>query len=171
MMRRARASLFFAVWLCGCAKAPVVEPPPPPVTVAIVMQAGANMNPDVEDRASPLVVRVYELSDANAFAGADFFALWNQEAQTLAGTSVKRHEFILAPGAQAVDTLKLEPSVQQIGVAAAFRDIRSANWRVIVPVSQDPKGPRSFQLQVSAVGKTVAARLETKEASAGAAKK
>ena len=34
----------------------------------------------------------------------------------------------------------LEPSVQQIGVAAAFRDIRSANWRVIVPVSQAPKG-------------------------------
>jgi type VI secretion system protein VasD len=149
--------------VAGCAKAPVVEPPPP-VTVAITLAASGDVNPDAGGRASPLVVRVYELTDASAFMAADFFALWSQEAQVMAATPAKRQEFTLAPNGTATVTLHLEPNVQQIGVAAAFRDIRNSNWRALVAVSQDPEAPRSLQLNVRAVGKSVTAAIEKKEA-------
>jgi type VI secretion system protein VasD len=147
----------------GCAKAPVIEPPPP-VTVTITLTAGADVNPDAGGRASPLALRVYELSDATAFMAADFFALWNQEAQVMAATPAKRRDFTLAPNGTATVTLQLEPNVQQLGVAAAFRDIRNSNWRALVAVSQDPQAPRSLQMNVRAGGKTVTADIEKKEA-------
>jgi len=163
-----RAIFMFAALVAGCGSAPVVEPPPPPLTVAVALDAAASLNPDAEGRASPLVVRVYELTDDSAFAASDFFALWNQEKIVLAATPAKRQEFLLAPGGMATASLKLDPAVQQIGIAAAFRDIRNSNWRVVVPVSQDPKGPRAFDLSVRADGNNITAKLEpAKAAGAG----
>lgn len=159
-----------AALAAACAKAPVVKPPPPPVAVELALQAGAGVNPDVEGRASPLVVRVYELTDGSAFMAADFFALWDREAQALAATAGKRHEFVLAPGGTASKGLKLDAAVQQIGIAAAFRDIRSASWRVLVPVSQDPAGPREHLLSVRVDDKTVSAQIENRKESPGAVK-
>lgn len=149
--------------LAGCAKAPIV-PPPPPVVVSIDLSATPQVNPDVDGRASPIVIRVYELPDAGAFSEADFFALWNQESQVLASTPAKRHEFILAPGGSAASELKLEPSVQQIGIAAAYRDIRGATWRALVPVSQDPQGPRHIHMAIRADAKALSAQIVNKEA-------
>jgi type VI secretion system protein VasD len=149
-----------AASLAGCGSAPVVEPPPPPLTVDVALAATADVNPDINQRASPLVVRVYELADAEAFNGADFFALWNQEPVALAAALVKRHEFVLAPEGKADKVLTLDPRVQAIGVVAAFRDIRNANWRAVVPVSQDPKGARAFRLDIAASGKNAVATLK-----------
>jgi type VI secretion system protein VasD len=160
-------ALALAALVSGCGSAPVVEPPPP-VTVAVNITADANLNPDVQGRASPLVVRVYELTDGSAFAAADFFALWGQEKVVLAATPAQRQEFSLAPGAAATATLKLDADVQQIGVAAAFRDIRNSTWRVVVPVSQDPKGPRTLNLIVRAEGKNITATIQAATATGAA---
>jgi type VI secretion system protein VasD len=153
-----------AVFVAACGSAPVVEPPPPPVTVTVSLAAASDVNPDVDGRASPLVVRVYELTDGSAFAAADFFALWGQEQQVLAAAPAKRQEFQLVPGAAATTTLKLDPGVQQIGIAAAFRDIRNSNWRVVLPVNQDPQGPRAINVSVRAEGKNINAQIETAQA-------
>jgi len=160
MTNRVVFALLAALSLASCGSAPVVEPPPPPLTVEVALIASADINPDVGQRASPLVVRVYELTDAEAFAAADFFAVWNQEPVTLAAALVKRHEFVLAPDGTAAKMLTLEPRVQAIGVAAAFRDIRNASWRVVVPVSQDPQGARAFRLDIAAAGKNATATLK-----------
>jgi type VI secretion system protein VasD len=145
--------------LTGCGSAPVVEPPPPPVVVSASVAAAVDSNPDAGGRASPLVVRLYELADAEAFRGADFFALWNQEAPVLAAALVKRHEFVVAPGTELSRGLTLDPKVQVIGVAAAFRDIRNANWRTVVPVAPAEQGPRALKLEVVAAGTSLAATI------------
>jgi type VI secretion system protein VasD len=159
-------ALLSAALFSGCGSSPVVEPPPPPLTVEVALTAAADINPDLSQRASPLVVRVYELADAEAFSAADFFALWNQEPVVLAAALVKRHEFVLAPDGKASTSLTLDPRVQAIGIAAAFRDIRNANWRAIVPVSQDPKGARNLGLDIATSGKNATASLKPAKATA-----
>jgi type VI secretion system protein VasD len=166
MTIRVLFALLAGLSLAACGSAPVVEPPPPPVTIEVALTASGDINPDVSQRASPLVVRVYELADAAAFSAADFFALWNQEPVVLAAALVKQHEFVLAPDGTATKPLTLDPRVQAIGVAAAFRDIRNANWRVVVPVSQDPHGARTFRLDIAAAGRNVAASLKPANATA-----
>jgi len=159
MSKRILSGLLAALVLAGCAAPPPPAPPPPPVTLEVAIAAAADVNPDASQRASPLVLRVYELEDAEAFAAADFFSVWDKESATLAAALVKRHELLLAPAGKAVKQLTLDPRVRFVGVVAAFRDIRNAQWRVIVPVSQDPNGPRAFRLEVAANGTTATGSL------------
>lgn len=144
--------------IAGCGGAPAVEPPPPPVTVTVSIAATADVNPDAEQRPSPLVVRLYELADAESFSRGDFFALWSQEQATLADSLVKRHELVLSPAGSTSRTLTLDPRVQAIGVAAGYRDIRNAVWRAVVPVAQDPKAPRALTISVEAAQRALTAR-------------
>lgn len=151
------AGLLVAAGVTGCAKAPVVEPPPPPVTVVIEAAASASANPDAGGRASPVSVRTYQLTEDGAFTRAEFFALWEQEAATLAATLVARHEFALVPDGRGAVRFQLDPKVRFVGVAAAFRDFRNARWRAIVAVPEQPEPGSTIRLLVSVDGLAVTA--------------
>jgi type VI secretion system protein VasD len=160
------SGLLAALALAGCASPPPVEPPPPPITLEVAVAAAADVNPDASQRSSPLVLRVYELEDAESFAAADFFAVWNKESATFAAALVKRHELLVAPGGKSGKPITLDPRVKVIGVAAAFRDIRNAQWRAVIPVPQEPGGPRAFLLDVAVAGTTATASLKPANAPA-----
>ena len=51
--------------------------------VPMMLSAASDVNPDATGRPSPIVVRVYQLRADAAFAAADFFALFDEEQQTL----------------------------------------------------------------------------------------
>jgi type VI secretion system protein VasD len=111
-------------WLSGCGSSP---PKPQPIKMNIVVSA--DVNPDAENRPSPIVVRVYQLKDDAAFKDADFFTLYDKEQATLAAALVSREEFELAPGEHRAVDYKLSPDAHFVAVAAAYRDIRNAAWR------------------------------------------
>jgi type VI secretion system protein VasD len=113
--------------LAACAAAP--PPPPKPVNVKLSIAVSADVNPDAQNRPSPVVVRIYQLKDDAAFKGADYFALYDTEQATLAAALVSRVEFELAPGERHVADFLLSPDTRFIGIAAAYRDIRNAAWR------------------------------------------
>lgn len=155
--------LAVAALVAACAKAPVIEPPPlppPPVSVVVEVIAGADVNPDPEGRASPVVVRIYRLADDAAFGKAELFPLWDQEAQTLAATAIGRHELRLAPGGRGEITFKLDPQVRSIGVAAAYRDFRSASWKTSVAIPENPAPGSTIRLVVGVGGSAVTARWQ-----------
>jgi len=149
-----------ALLVAGCAKAPVIEPPPPPVSVVVVVEATADVNPDVEGRASPVTVRVYRLADDASFAKAEFFPLWDQESATLAATAIGQHELRLAPGARDEVAFELDPKVRSIGIATAYRDFRSAAWKTSVAIPEQPAPGSTIRLLVSVQGRAVAARWQ-----------
>jgi type VI secretion system protein VasD len=112
--------------LAACGSAP---PKPQPINVKLSMVVSADVNPDAQNRPSPIVVRIYQLKDDAAFKGADYFALYDKEAATLAATLVSREELELAPGERHTADFSISPDTRFIGVAAAYRDIRNAEWR------------------------------------------
>ena len=109
-------------------------PPPKPTVVAATLQASANVNPDARKRASPLVVRIYELKSSAAFDAADFLSLYERDQATLAAEMGAREEFTLRPGDSKPWEKTVGPDVRFIGVIAAFRDIERARWKALVPV-------------------------------------
>ena len=118
----------------GCAAAPPPPPPPPP-KLSVNVVAATYLNPDANGRASPVVMRVYELKSPTQFANADFHALFDQDRAALASDIVAREEFVLRPGeTKAIDKL-LAPDTQAIGVMAAFRDIERARWRAVAALT------------------------------------
>ena len=125
--------------------------PPKPTTVAATLQAGSAVNPDLRKRASPIVIRVYELKSAAAFEAADFVSLFERDQATLAAEMAGREEFILRPGESKPWQKTLAPDTKFIGVLAAFRDIERARWKSIVAVKPNAKNQISIKADDVAV--------------------
>ena len=93
-----------------------------------------DLNPDINGRPSPLVVRIYELKDIDAFEHADFFTLYDEEATTLEGHLIVREEIELTPGEQGEIRRRLNEETKYLGIVAAYRDIDQARWRAVEPI-------------------------------------
>ncbi len=117
--------------IAGCSSTPA---PPKPTAVKATVQAAADVNPDARKRASPLVVRIYELKSAAAFDAADFLSLYDRDQATLAADLVGREEFTMRPGESRPWDKTLGPEVRFIGVMAAYRDIERARWKTLITI-------------------------------------
>jgi type VI secretion system protein VasD len=124
------AVLAVCLVVTGCGR----DRPPPPTTVSVVLQATPEVNPDRNNRASPLLVRVYELRSAGVFESSDFFTLLEQDSAVLGADQIGRWEYQLEPGERAVLDAEFRAGSGYIGVVAAYRDIEHARWRALHPL-------------------------------------
>jgi type VI secretion system protein VasD len=140
--------------LAGCAKPPPPPPPPPPGVIELTIKAGGDINPDVDGRASPVVVRVYQLASDAKFNAVDFFQLFDKEAATLGADLIGREEVVVSPGDTKKLSSPLKPNAQFVGIAAAFRDIDKAQWRATVDVP--PNGTTPLEATLKGISVTLA---------------
>jgi type VI secretion system protein VasD len=141
------ACMLAALLMAGCAS------PPKPTVVVATLQAGAAVNPDVRKRASPLVVRIYELKSAAAFESADFVSLYERDQATLGAEMAAREEFVLRPGETKPWEKTVAPDTKFIGVMAAFRDIERARWKSVIAIA--PNAKHAITIQANDINLTV----------------
>ncbi len=143
----ARGAIFGVLGLLAltrCAPAP----PPPPVLM-LTIAGSADQNPDTAGRASPVAVRVYQLSGTAKFEQSDIFALKDSEKKTLGSEAAADSlEYLISPGETKKVTIDLKPMVSSIGVAVMYRDIDQAKWRSAAPANAH--GPTAY---TAAIGK------------------
>lgn len=137
---RARVSMAIAcaVLAAGCSTPP--KPPQPvPRVLQISVEAAPTLNPDARNRATPVVIRVYELRAPQTFQSADFFALFDKDQSALGNDLASREELQLRPGESlALPPRDLKPDVRAVGVFAAFRDLEKSQWRSVVALPLPP---------------------------------
>ena len=162
---RARAARFVLLpllaALAACSSPPPIPlppPPPKPTIVAAVLEASANVNPDARKRASPIVIRIYELKSSASFDAADFLSLYERDQATLAAEMGSREEFVLRPGESKPWEKIAGEDVRFIGVIAAFRDIESARWKAKVPVKANARNVIMIRADEITVTGTVTVR-------------
>ena len=148
------------------AKAP---PPPAPAaaaaaaavvragTLAINIAASAGINPNANNRPSPVVVRLYELKASAQFEAADFLSLYDKDQATLGADIVTRDEFVFAPGEKKAIAKPLAADTKFIGVVAAFRDLERARWRAVTAVLPNKNNVIAINLDGISVLTTAAA--------------
>jgi type VI secretion system protein VasD len=132
-----------AVW-CAGGGAYAEQPAPDgstPVEVTIV--GGPELNPNAQDRPSPVVVRIFDLAETKTFEAADYDALFEHPNDALKHDVLAKEEFMLRPGDIQQRNRSLPPAVRALGVAAAFRDLEHATWRLTIAVK---RGQRNFLL-------------------------
>jgi len=120
------ALIVLALTACGAS-------PPKPVATKVDIMAAADINPDGDGRASPVVVRLFQLRTDAEFAGARYFPLYDKEKEVLGQSLISRDEFPMAPGAKLEQDLPVSPETRFFGVTVGFRD-PAAQWRAVVPV-------------------------------------
>lgn len=92
------------------------------------------LNPDLNGRPSPIVLRLLELRHPVAFENGDFFALYQRPKEALAPDLVTSEELELRPGESRELKLSVQDGSRYVGVLAAYRDLPEANWRFVIPL-------------------------------------
>jgi type VI secretion system protein VasD len=137
--------------MSGCKSAPSPKP------VSGIIQGASELNPSVNQRASPLLLRVYELRSETAFNKADFMALYQSDQATLGADLVAREEIMLAPGEIRPYKKTLAAETRYVGVVAAYRDLERATWRTIAPV---PKAGKAQKVLIRADSLVVSVSMQ-----------
>ncbi len=123
--------------LQACGGAPKLPDTTPDTTLAAKLVASDDLNSGGGQKARPVVVRLYELRTAGAFSSADFYSLYEREAQTLGSDLLGREEISLAPGQRHPIDKVISPETAYLGVLVAFRDIDRAAWRTTTRLKSD----------------------------------
>ncbi len=99
------------------------------------LTASDQLNPDLNGRPSPIVVRLFELKHPVAFENADFFSLYERAKESLAPDMVATEELELRPGETVELKLSVEEGSRYVGVLAAYRDLPDTKWRYTLQVT------------------------------------
>ena len=113
--------------------------------------ASGDLNPDISGRPSPLVIRFYEIKAPSIFENADFYSLYDYGKETLGPDFVSMEELTLKPGEQLSMKLALQNDTNYIAILGAYRDINSANWKRVFPVSLKSKNRRNIVFAGSSI--------------------
>lgn len=116
-------------------------------SVALRLSATETLNPDSDDRPSPVVLHVFELADDRQFSREDFLSLYEGAAARLGKDligSVALKE--ITPGEERVETLPLSAEVKYIGVMAEFIQYRDAEALLVFPVLEHNQTVKSIRL-------------------------
>lgn len=138
---------------CGGSKTPPAIPPVPtmpPITIvappaapperakgSLTLTVGPDVNPNAAGRPSPVVVRIYQLKKQDAFMGAQFEPLYDDDKKALGEELVTTDQFRLVPGdAPRTIEVAFAADAQFLGVLAAFRAIGNptTTWKAVVRV-------------------------------------
>lgn len=114
------------------------------------LQGSDRLNPDLNGRPSPVVIRLLELKHPVAFENADFFSLYQRPKEALSPDMVIQEELELRPGEQRDLKLFVQDGSRYVGVLAAYRDLPESSWRFVIPLQ--PKVQNRIELRLDERG-------------------
>ncbi|AMS15265.1 MULTISPECIES: type VI secretion system lipoprotein TssJ [Pseudomonas] len=132
LLLKTLAMLTALALLAGCSS---LSPYSTMTKLNLKLTASDQLNPDLNGRPSPIVVRLIELKHPVAFENADFFSLYERAKESLAPDMVASEELELRPGETVELKLSVEEGSRYVGVLAAYRDISEAQWRYVVQLT------------------------------------
>jgi type VI secretion system protein VasD len=131
-----------AVLISSCATINSIIPP----STDINFNVSADINPDMNGRASPVVVKVFELSSRTIFDTQDFFTLYESPEDILGPDLLKKDELELQPEELKKYKMVLNKNTRYVGFVVAYRNIDSSRWRSVIEVS--PTGYDNFTMNI-----------------------
>ncbi|WP_454877071.1 type VI secretion system lipoprotein TssJ [Pseudomonas farris] len=120
------------VLLAGCSS---LSPYSTVTKLNLKLTASDQLNPDLNGRPSPIVVRLLELKHPVTFENADFFSIYERAKESLAPDLVASEELELRPGETIEFKLSVEEGSRYVGVLAAYRDLPETKWRYTVQIT------------------------------------
>ncbi|MFJ4143268.1 type VI secretion system lipoprotein TssJ [Pseudomonas sp. NPDC089734] len=131
LLLKTLAALTALVLLAGCSS---MSPYSTMTKLDLRLTATDRLNPDLNGRPSPVVVRLYELKHPVAFENADFFSIYDRAKESLAPDLLVSEELELRPG----ETVDLKLNIEEgryVGVLAAYRDLSETQWRFVLNIA------------------------------------
>lgn len=96
--------------------------------------ASEDINPNINGEPSPVLVRVYQLSNKVNFQNAPYEALFDNVHTALGAEFISINEYLVHPGTNNPVELEISENVKYLGVAVGYRSIDMVNWRAVIAV-------------------------------------
>lgn len=125
----ATALVFCSSLLAGCQSAQEQDS-----VLTLSLVASEDVNPDLNLRASPILIWVMQLSDDEDFNHAEFFTLVARPGPVALHGVLSRRSLMLLPGEIKQMRLPLDPKAHYIALVAEFRDLARSVWRFSYPL-------------------------------------
>ena len=127
--------LVFSLAACGVDPLVAEALKPSPTRIEVEMTVSKGVNPDIAGNASPVQVRLYELSSIAGFQTASFFALYDDDRSVLGKELVARDDILAKPGDHMKIAREAKPETKYLALFAAYQDLENATWRAMMPLA------------------------------------
>lgn len=128
------SALLLSSVISGCSMMNFIVSP----STTLNFVAAKNLNPDMQSRPSPVVVKVFELASRGPIETADFFSLYSDYEEILGPELLNKEELVFNPGQELSYQRQLNRNTRFVAVLVAYQDIENSRWRDVIEVN--PKG-------------------------------
>lgn len=118
------SAIFLSLFVSACAT-PQVE---------LGLSSTANLNMNNADDPLPVVIHIYQLTDAKAFEKATFNELWKDDQTILGDSLLHKDTLTLDPASHQDIQFDRYPQTQFVALMAAFNNQTDNSWRVVKEV-------------------------------------
>jgi len=126
----------------------------------LTLEGSPELNPDLNGRPSPIVLRPMALKHPVAFEHADVFSLYQRPREALAPDLVTVEELELRPGESRELKLSVDEDARFVGVVAAYRNLPETSWRFVIPVQEQSTTRSTLALDAAGIRELSAEELE-----------
>lgn len=124
--------------------------------VGVRLSSTANLNMNEESEPLPVVVRLYQLSQAEDFRAASFDELWRADLATLGNALLVREELVMDPAYTRTVEMPRHDDARYLGVMAVFRSVDGESWKGVQTLPDSWVGRRlADEIRVSLRGSAV----------------
>jgi len=104
-----------------------------------------DINPDDSDRASPLVIRLYELKDNKKFEGMEFYDIYLNDKKILGKNLIDKHALKhFVPDTKRKKQFVLNKKTKYVALFAEFSKYKDSEFRAVVKI--DPHFDRKIDV-------------------------
>jgi len=107
--------------------------------------AKEDINPDDSERASPLVIRLYELKDNKKFEGMEFYDIYLNDKKILGKNLIEKHTLKhFVPDTKRKKQFVLNKKTKFVALFAEFSNYKDSEFRAVVEI--DPHFDRKIDV-------------------------
>ncbi len=142
--------LALTLWLSGCAWPHYIA------NLNVNIQGASYLNPDVNGRASPLVLTFYQLKSPYQFQQLSFEQLGANAGKNLGTDLIDKQSVEIRPDSNRKAQFALPEDAKYIGIVASYRNIDHSKWRQLVQI---PKPGRTTYIWADCQSQAIKATI------------
>lgn len=117
----------------------------------LTFKVDSDINPDDNNKPSPVFIRMYSLKSTKMFNKADFIDLYEKDKEVLGADLLNKQVLKrLKPGEDQVENFVLDKKARYVALFAEFLQYKNAEYRIVIPVVPNNVVATKATIQVSA---------------------
>ena len=140
----AKWCLVWALFMLGCSS----DPTPVVTQYSLAIKSDKSSNPSESNTSNPVVVRLYQLTDAQMFKQQPFIDLYSNDVQLLSANLISKQILpVVIPDSDTKLTLDINSQTQYVAILVEFIDYQHSQPKAVSPLPTKSDG--YLQLSIS----------------------